>query len=153
MYAGPVGSVAILVGFLGGRAEGLGRLAPWKNYRAWTSCWFSCQGRPTLWAQVMDCLCHLLWLVEHSLDELVIRWDGCLELELPRGCCVGGGAGFVWHFVLLKNCEGVVTPRVALVDGSRRIKHFWCCTVAGRWAQHPCILCRGHPHFWANDDP
>jgi hypothetical protein len=86
-------------------------------------------------------------MVEHFLDKWIIRWDGCLALELPRGHCVGGGAGFVWLFVLLKNGEGVVTPRVVLVDGSRRVKRFWCCTVAGHWAQHPCIC------FWGNDDP
>ncbi len=79
--------------------------------------WGSCQGRPTLWAQVMDCSCRLLWLVEHFLDAWVIRWDGRLEWELSRVCCVGGGTGLVWLFILLKNGEGVVTLCVALVDG------------------------------------
>jgi hypothetical protein len=115
--------------------------------------WVSCQGCPTLWAQVMDCLCCLLWSVEHFLDEWVIRWNGCLEWELQRGWCIGGDVVLIWLFVLLKNGEGVVTPHVALVDGPHKVKHFWCCTVAGRWAQHPCISCRSHPWFWGNDNP
>jgi hypothetical protein len=93
----------------------------------------------------MDCSCRLCWLVKHLLDAWVIRWDGRLEWKLSRGCCVDDGAGLVWLLVLLKNGEGVVTPRVALVDGLRGVKRFWCCTVAGRWTQHPRILCHGHP--------
>jgi hypothetical protein len=131
----------------------MGGLAPWKNYRAWMVGWVSCRGRPILWVQVMDCSCRLLLLVKHFLDKWIIRWDGCLEWELPRDGCAGGGAGLIWLFVLLKNGEEVGCPRVALVDGSYRVKHFWCCTVAGSWAQHPHILCRSHPCFWGNDDP